>query len=385
MPHIKAFTIYHRNFVLKGHTILAQNDKKNSSNTNLNYKASGVDIDEGISLVKKIIPLAEKTNRPGIFSKIGGFGGMFDLKAANFHDPILVSSNDGVGTKLMVAIKMGNHKTIGIDLVAMCANDIVVHGGEPLFFLDYYAVGKLSACESINIIEGIVEGCKLAGCALIGGETAEMPGMYRDGDYDLAGFCVGAIERNKLLTGKNIVSGDIILGLSSSGLHSNGFSLVRKLFESNSLSYFDPAPFEKTLNLGDVLLEPTKLYVKTCLSAVQRGGVKGFAHITGGGIVDNLPRVIPEGKSAIIDLLSWPIPPIFHWLKLIGNISPIEMFRTFNCGIGMVIICDASVADDLIQHLKLAGERAFQIGHIKSVPNSSKLDLKNLESSWHSS
>ncbi|NQW00662.1 MAG: phosphoribosylformylglycinamidine cyclo-ligase, partial [Rhodospirillales bacterium] len=301
----------------------------------LSYKNSGVDIDAGNDLVENIKPLAAATTRPGVTSGLGGFGALFDLKAAGYTDPILVSGTDGVGTKLMVATAANIHNTIGIDLVAMCANDLIVQGAEPLLFLDYFATGKLNVGAGKAIIEGIAAGCKLAGCALIGGETAEMPGMYADGDYDLAGFCVGAVERDQILTGDKVGAGDVVIGLAASGIHSNGFSLVRKVVEASGLSYAAPAPFSPSLSLGEALLTPTRLYVKSCLAAIGEGGVHALAHITGGGLTENIPRVLPAGLGVVLDANRWPVPDVFTWMASVGGMSAAEMNRTFNCGIGM--------------------------------------------------
>ena len=302
-------------------------------------------IDAGNALVKAIGPLARSTARPGANAELGGFGGFFDLKAAGYRDPLLVAANDGVGTKLKLAIETGRHDGVGIDLVAMCANDLIVQGAEPLFFLDYYATGKLDNDVAAAVVASIAEGCRQAGCALIGGETAEMPGMYASGDYDLAGFCVGAVERDRVLTGAGIAPGDVILGLASSGVHSNGFSLVRRIVERESWNLAEPLPGQGGRALGEMLLEPTRIYVRALLPLVQQRRIKGLAHITGGGLLENIPRVLPDNCHAIVDADGWPLPSIFAMLQDGGQIAPEEMARTFNCGIGMVAIVDEGAAE----------------------------------------
>ena len=330
------------------------------------YKDAGVDIDAGAELVERIKPAVKRTVRSGMMGGLGGFGAFFDPKAAGFKDPILVSSTDGVGTKIKIAIDAKRHETIGIDLVAMCVNDSIVQGAEPLFFLDYFATGKLEVGVAQQVIEGIAKGCEMAGCALIGGETAEMPGMYAAGDYDLAGFTVGAVERDEILTGENIKEGDVVLGLPSSGVHSNGYSLVRKLFASTQgYSYETPAPFEAGKTMGDVLLAPTRIYVKPMLKAIKAGGVKGMAHITGGGLSENIPRVLPSNVAVRIDAKSWPRPGIFGWLAKAGNMDAADMARTFNCGLGMVVIVEAAKADSIIALLKAEGETAYKVGSVE--------------------
>jgi phosphoribosylformylglycinamidine cyclo-ligase len=305
---------------------------------------------------------------------------LFDLKAAGFKDPILVSGTDGVGTKLAIAIAAAKHDTIGIDLVAMCVNDLVVQGAEPLFFLDYYASGKLEVAVGQEIIKGIAEGCRQAGCALIGGETAEMPGLYRDGDYDLAGFAVGAVEREQVLTGAGVTAGDVVLGLASSGVHSNGYSLVRRIVAEARLAYDAPAPFERGNKLGPALLVPTRIYVRSCLAAVRAGGVRALAHITGGGLVENIPRVIPEGLAVHLDAGRWPFPPVFGWLMKGGNVAPAEMARTFNCGIGMVVVAEPSRAAALKSVLAEAGEQVFEIGRVvKRDPGTNEVVIDGLD------
>ncbi|MEE8351972.1 MAG: phosphoribosylformylglycinamidine cyclo-ligase, partial [Rhodospirillales bacterium] len=325
---------------------------------------AGVDIDAGNALVDAIKPLAASTNRPGVASELGGFGGLFDLKAAGFNDPVLVSATDGVGTKVLIADAAGRHDTIGVDLVAMCVNDLVVSGAEPLFFLDYMATGKLDIKAGRDLIKGIVDGCKQAGCALIGGETAEMPGIYDPGRYDLAGFAVGAVERENVQSGDKAKDGDVIFGLSSSGLHSNGFSLVRHVIAESGLDYAAPASFDNKQTLAQALLDPTRIYVKSCLAALATGGVQGLAHITGGGLVENIPRVLPDGLSAVLDANAWPLPTVFGWLAKVGAIVPHEMARTFNCGIGMAVIADAARADAVEAALTNAGECVYHIGTI---------------------
>jgi phosphoribosylformylglycinamidine cyclo-ligase len=347
----------------------------------LNYKKSGVDIDAGEALVEAIKPLAESTNRSGVTSSLGGFGAMFDLKLAGFTDPVLVAGTDGVGTKLKIAIEISKHDTIGIDLVAMCVNDLIVQGAEPLFFLDYFATSKLDVASGTDIVSGIAEGCKRAGCALIGGETAEMPGMYNKGDYDLAGFCIGAVEREKILGREKINEGDIVLGLAASGLHSNGFSLVRHLIEEAGISYTDDAPFQTGTTLAEALLEPTKIYVTSALAAIAAGGVHGMANITGGGLIENIPRVLPKGLGADLNASAWKLPEVFKWLAITGKISQREMARTFNCGIGMVVIVDESRADNLCKIFMQCNEQAIPIGQIVKRANSS-VEISDIEQQW---
>jgi phosphoribosylformylglycinamidine cyclo-ligase len=331
----------------------------------LTYADAGVSIDAGNALVKAIGPLARSTARPGANAELGGFGGFFDLKAAGYHDPLLVAANDGVGTKLKLAIETGIHDGVGIDLVAMCANDLIVQGAEPLFFLDYYATGKLDNDAAAAAVASIAEGCRQAGCALIGGETAEMPGMYAAGDYDLAGFCVGAVERDKALTGRDIRPGDLILGLASSGVHSNGFSLVRRIIEQDGWDLSAQAPEFDGRSLGEVLLEPTRIYVRSLLPLVQERQIKGLAHITGGGLLENIPRVLPGDCHAIVDMRRWELPPIFAQLQKGGRVAPEEMARTFNCGIGMVAIVAAGQVVEVIDGLEGAGETVVEIGRIE--------------------
>ena len=341
-------------------------DTEKLPSNGLSYKQAGVDIDAGNALVDAIKPIVRATRRPGADGEIGGFGGAFDLKAAGFTDPVLIAANDGVGTKLRIAIETGINDTIGIDLVAMCVNDLVVQGAEPLFFLDYYATGALDVAAGTAIVSGIADGCREAGCALIGGETAEMPGMYQKGDYDLAGFAVGAAERGALLPLADIEAGDVIVGIASSGVHSNGFSLVRKIVELSGLSYDAPAPFDPDATLGEALLVPTRIYVKPILSALKAGiGIKALAHITGGGFVDNIPRVLPDTLAAAIDLDAVPVPPVFGWLAHTGGLGQKEMVRTFNCGIGMIAVVKPDEANALIAALAKAEEFAIVIGTLQ--------------------
>jgi phosphoribosylformylglycinamidine cyclo-ligase len=331
----------------------------------LTYAQAGVDIDAGNRMVDLIKPLVRATARPGADAEIGGFGGLFDLKRTGFKDPVLVAANDGVGTKVKIAIETGRHDTIGIDLVAMSVNDLVVQGAEPLFFLDYYACGKLEPEVGAAVVAGISLGCREAGCALIGGETAEMPGLYSGEDYDLAGFAVGAVERGEVLPRADIAEGDVILGLASSGVHSNGFSLVRKVVAKTGLPWTTPAPFSPSQSLGDAILEPTRIYVKSCLAAIRETkAVKGFAHITGGGFPDNIPRVLPKGLGAHIDLTKVAVPPVFKWLAREGGIAQNEMLRTFNCGIGMIVVVAPKDAAAVTAAFKRAGETVATLGNV---------------------
>ena len=327
----------------------------------LNYKQAGVDIDAGNELVNRIKPFAKATSRVGANSDLGGFGALFDLKKCNFKDPVLVSSTDGVGTKLKVAIDVDKHDTIGIDLVAMSVNDLVVQGAEPLFFLDYFACSKLDVEVASQVVKGIADGCKLAGCALIGGETAEMPGMYKAGDYDLAGFAVGAVERDQILP-RPTNAGDILIGLKSIGVHSNGYSLARFILEKNSVNFSDKFSAEKTV--GEALLTPTKIYVKSCLEAIKTGKVKALSHITGGGLTENLPRVLSKNVTPNIDYKSWIRPEIFDYLQKLGNVTDEEMHRTFNCGIGMVLVVAKGDENEVKAILEKAGEEVFVIGEL---------------------
>ncbi|MBX9711235.1 MAG: phosphoribosylformylglycinamidine cyclo-ligase [Xanthobacteraceae bacterium] len=331
----------------------------------LTYSSSGVDIDAGNRLVDLIKPMVRATARAGADAEIGGFGGLFDLKAAGFKDPVLVAATDGVGTKVKIAIETGMHGGIGIDLVAMSVNDLVVQGAEPLFFLDYFACGKLDPEATAAIVAGVAEGCRESGCALIGGETAEMPGLYKDGDYDLAGFAVGAAERGALLPHKDITEGDAVIGLASSGVHSNGFSLVRKVVDKSGLAFGDSAPFSPVMTLGGALLAPTRLYVKSCLRAIRdTGAVKGLAHITGGGFTDNIPRVLPKHLGVRIALSEVPVLPVFKWLANVGGIAELEMLRTFNCGIGMIAIVRRDAVIEVMDVFTQAGEQAVHLGEV---------------------
>jgi phosphoribosylformylglycinamidine cyclo-ligase len=331
----------------------------------LTYGDSGVDIDAGNRLVDLIKPMVRATARPGADAEIGGFGGLFDLKAAGFNDPVLVAATDGVGTKVMIAIETGLYGAIGIDLVAMSVNDLVVQGAEPLFFLDYFACGKLDPEAAAAIVAGIAEGCRESGCALIGGETAEMPGLYKDGDYDLGGFAVGAAERGTLLPRSDIAVGDTVLGLASSGLHSNGFSLVRKIVELSGLGFDTPAPFAPVMTLGAALLTPTRLYVKPCLRAIREtGAVKALAHITGGGFTDNIPRVLPKHLGVTIELSRLPVSPVFKWLAEQGGVAEGELLRTFNCGVGMIAIVKADAVDRVGEVLTASGESVTRLGEV---------------------
>jgi phosphoribosylformylglycinamidine cyclo-ligase len=343
------------------------------NNPPLTYKEAGVDIDAGDALVEHIKPLAKSTDRAGVMGGLGGFGGLFDLKAAGFKDPILVSGTDGVGTKLKVAIETGMPDTVGIDLVAMCVNDIVVQGAEPLFFLDYYATGRLEVETGRRIVAGIAEGCRRAGCALIGGETAEMPGMYAEGEYDLAGFAVGAAERDQLLPRTDIAVGDVVLGLASSGLHSNGYSLVRKVMERERPDIA-------------IVMEPTRIYVKPLLQAIRStGAIKGLAHITGGGLPGNVPRCLPDGVRARLDAGRWQAPPVFGWLQRAGGVPTDDMLRTFNCGLGMIVVVDKSDVGKVTGALTAAGEVVREVGVIERAPTSeADCVVDNAESLWRS-
>ena len=344
----------------------ASTEPKNQ--TGLTYADAGVDIDAGNQLVDAIKPFIKSTHRSGVVGNIGGFGGLFDLKATGLKDPLLVAANDGVGTKLKLAIETGIHDTVGIDLTAMCVNDLIVQGAEPLFFLDYFACGKLENGVAENVIKGIAEGCNQAGCALIGGETAEMPGMYAEGEYDLAGFSVGAVERNELLPNPNLSASDKIIGLASNGVHSNGFSLVRKIIEHVGLKWDDKAPFNPETTIGEALLTPTRIYVKPILKALKEvGHIHALAHITGGGLIENIPRILSKGLNAEIDLSKITPPPVFGWLKQAGNVSETEMIRTFNCGVGMVLIVKAEKAEEITKLLNECGETATLIGEVKTA------------------
>ncbi|NJM82296.1 MAG: phosphoribosylformylglycinamidine cyclo-ligase [Tabrizicola sp.] len=328
----------------------------------LTYADAGVDIDAGNALVERIKPAAKRTARPGVMGGLGGFGALFDLKAAGYADPVLVAATDGVGTKLRIAIDTGHVETIGVDLVAMCVNDLVCQGAEPLFFLDYFATGRLDVDQAARIVEGIAAGCEASGCALIGGETAEMPGMYHDGDFDLAGFAVGAMERGCVLP-DGVREGDLLLGLASNGVHSNGYSFVRKVVEISGLSWSSPSPFGGG-TLGQALLAPTRLYVTQTLAAIRAGGVHGLAHITGGGLTENPPRVLPEGLACEIDLSAWTLPPVFRWLAETAGMAESELLKTFNCGIGMIAVVAEDAAEALTGLLRAEGETVTEIGRV---------------------
>ncbi len=333
-----------------------------TSRTPLTYRAAGVDIDAGDALVEAIKPFAKRTLRPEVLAGIGGFGALFEV-SKKYREPVLVSGTDGVGTKLKLAFQLGRHDTVGIDLVAMSVNDIVTQGAEPLFFLDYFACGKLDVAVATEVVKGIARGCELAGCALIGGETAEMPGMYAEGEYDLAGFAVGVVEKSAIVDGRDVAPGDIVLGLASSGAHSNGYSLIRGILERSRPDLradFHGRP------LGDVLLEPTRIYVKPLLGLMRQMRVKGMAHITGGGLVENVPRMLPAPVKAVIERSSWRMPPLFQWLQREGNVADEEMLRVFNCGIGMVVVVGARDADDAVKFLTAQGETVHRIGAVKA-------------------
>jgi phosphoribosylformylglycinamidine cyclo-ligase len=353
----------------------------------LRYRDAGVDIDAGNDLVNAIKPLAGSTKRSGVMAGLGGFGGFFDLRAAGYKDPILVAANDGVGTKLKIAIESGIHGGVGVDLVAMCANDLVVQGAEPLFFLDYLATGALDVDEATAVIAGIADGCLQAGCGLIGGETAEMPGMYSGKDYDLAGFCVGAVERGQELTGTDVAAGDVVLGLSSNGVHSNGFSLVRRVLDMAGLDYNDEAPFDKGRTIAEALLEPTRIYVKSCLAAIEAnrddGSVHALAHITGGGLVENIPRILPDNLAVTLHAGSWPVPVVFPWLSRAGGVPRDEMVRAFNCGIGMVVVVAEPQAKDVMQVLRDHGESVQIIGNVVASDESTpSVTIEGLDGAW---
>ncbi|MEO1733541.1 MAG: phosphoribosylformylglycinamidine cyclo-ligase [Pseudomonadota bacterium] len=337
-----------------------------SGKNGITYADAGVDIDAGNALVDRIKPAAKRTQRPGTMGALGGFGALFDLKAAGYEDPILVAATDGVGTKLRIAIDTGVVDGVGIDLVAMCVNDLVCQGAEPLFFLDYFATGKLEPDTAARIVEGIATGCERAGCALIGGETAEMPGMYADGDFDLAGFSVGAMERGTALP-DGVATGDVLLGLASDGIHSNGYSLVRRLVDMAGLDWTDPCPWDNA-TLGEVLLTPTRLYVRPALAGLSIGGVHGLAHITGGGITENVPRFLPDGLGCAIDLSTWVLPDVFRWMAATGGMAEAEMLKTFNCGIGLVIAVDPGKATDVAAMLRDLGETVHDIGRVTDRP-----------------
>ncbi len=348
------------------------------------YAAAGVDIDAGNRMVELIKPLVRGTARAGAEAEIGGFGGLFDLKAAGFSDPILVAATDGVGTKVKIAVETARHDTIGIDLVAMSVNDLVVQGAEPLFFLDYFACSKLDPAVGAMVVKGIAAGCSEARCALIGGETAEMPGMYQTGDYDLAGFAVGAVGRQDLLPRNHIAPGDVVIGLASSGVHANGFSLVRRIVAATGLSWDAPAPFDPARSLGEALLTPTRLYVRSCLAAIRKTkAVKALVHITGGGFVDNIPRVLPKGLSVAVELDRVPVLPVFKWLAATGDVSEQEMLRTFNCGVGMIAVLDPGTAAAASEQLAAHGETVVQLGEVVTGKDEPRVEFSgSLDLSW---
>jgi phosphoribosylformylglycinamidine cyclo-ligase len=341
------------------------------------YAAAGVDIDAGNRMVEMIKPLVRGTARAGADAEIGGFGGLFDLKAAGFSDPILVAATDGVGTKVKIAVETARHDTIGIDLVAMSVNDLVVQGAEPLFFLDYFACGKLDPMVGAAVVKGIAAACREAGCALVGGETAEMPGVYQGGDYDLAGFAVGAVARKDLLPRADIAPGDVVIGLASTGVHSNGFSLVRRIVATSGLTWHQPAPFDPSRSLGEALLTPTRLYVRSCLAAIrQTRAVKAFAHITGGGFTENIPRVLPQGLAVALDLDRVPVLPVFKWLAKAGDVGENEMLRTFNCGVGMIAVLDRNGADAASEVFAANGDSVVWLGEIIAASGGGRVDFR---------
>ncbi len=348
------------------------------------YAAAGVDIDAGNRMVELIKPLVRGTARAGADAEIGGFGGLFDLKAAGFRDAILVAATDGVGTKVKIAVETSRHDTIGIDLVAMSVNDLVVQGAEPLFFLDYFACSKLDPAVGAKVVEGIAAGCREARCALIGGETAEMPGMYQLGDYDLAGFAVGAVGRNDVLPRRDIAPGDVVIGLTSSGVHANGFSLVRRIVAASGLSWDAPAPFAPARSLGEALLTPTRIYVQSCLAAIRgTKAVKALAHITGGGFVDNIPRVLPTELAVTLELDRVPVLPVFKWLAASGDVDEQEMLRTFNCGIGMIAVLEPSAAEAASEQLRANGETVVRLGEVVAGTGEPRVDFAgSLDLSW---
>lgn len=369
----------------EGNRAAGQPIMTSSSDRSDRYRQAGVDIEAGNSFVEAIKPLAKATARAGVAGGLGGFGGLFDLKAAGFNDPILVAATDGVGTKLKIAQAAGRHDTIGIDLVAMCVNDLIVQGAEPLFFLDYLASGKLEIAVQRDVVAGISEGCLQAGCGLIGGETAEMPGMYQGGDYDVAGFSVGAAERGHLLPRAGIQAGDVLLGLASSGVHSNGFSLIRHLVGEAGFDYGAPAPFQNDTTLAEALLTPTRIYVKPCMAAVKAGLIKAMAHITGGGLLENIPRVLPEGVAARLDATAWPLPPVFAWAAEVGGLEAKELARTFNSGLGMVLVVAEADADAATRTLEDAGENVYRVGVIETCgADGEPVVIEGMEAAWPS-
>lgn len=353
------------------------------------YKEAGVDIEAGAELVERIKPAIKNTMRSGVMSSIGGFGALFDPKAAGYDDPVLVSATDGVGTKLKIAIDTNTHDTVGIDLVAMCVNDLIVQGAEPLFFLDYFACGKLELGVAEQVISGIAKGCELAGCALIGGETAEMPGMYGEGDYDLAGFNVGAVNRDKIITGDRVTEGDVIIGLAASGLHSNGYSLVRRIVETTQgYDYQTKTDFSEGKTLGEVLLTPTRIYVKSILSALKLSDgegqpyIKAIANITGGGLIENIPRSLPEGYAAVINTKSWDMPELLKWLAKAGNLETQDIATTLNCGIGMVVITSSDKSQGVMDVLSENGEKCFEIGYVEKQKSDDLVIINDAQDSW---
>jgi phosphoribosylformylglycinamidine cyclo-ligase len=347
------------------------------------YADAGVDIDAGSELVARIGPIAAATRRPGSMGTLGGFGGLFDLAACGFKDPILVATADGVGTKVLLAAEAGTLRAVGVDLVAMCVNDLVVQGAQPLFFLDYYAAGRLVPTLAAEVVAGIGEGCRLAGCALIGGETAEMPGLYERGEFDLAGFAVGAVERGATLPRPDLIAeGDVVLGLASSGVHANGFSMVRLVLREHGLRLGDPCPFDPGRSLAEALLAPTRVYVASCLAAIATGGVKALAHVTGGGLVENPPRVLGEGQVVRIDAASWALPPLFRWLAEAGRLRAPELLRTFNCGIGMVLVVDPERAEAVRAALAAGGEEVHTIGGVVPGSGRPRVEFARVEALW---
>ena len=349
------------------------------------YAEAGVDIDAGVRLVDQIAPFAKATARVGATPALGGFGGLFDLRACGFRDPMLVATTDGVGTKVLLAAEAQSRRAIGIDLVAMCVNDLVVQGAQPLFFLDYFATGRLDPTTAREVVAGIGDGCRMAGCALIGGETAEMPGLYGRGEFDLAGFAVGAVERDAVLPRPDrIAAGDLVLGLASSGIHANGFSLVRLVLREQGLELDAPCPWDASLPLRAALLEPTRIYVASCLAAIASGGVKALAHITGGGLVENPPRVLAEGQVMQLDARAWALPPVFAWLARAGRLDALELMRTFNCGIGMLLVVDPGRADVVRSALQAHGETVLTIGTVAAAAGRPRVEFAGLESAWPS-
>lgn len=346
------------------------------------YRQSGVDIDAGNAFVKRIKPLAASTARPGVRPDLGGFGALFDLQQTGFKDPLLVATTDGVGTKLLLAEQAGDFSGVGIDLVAMCVNDLIVQGATPLFFLDYLATGRLELDAATKVVEGVAEGCRQAGCALVGGETAEMPGLYAPGQMDLAGFSVGAVERTRVLPSADLAAGDVILGLASSGVHSNGFSLVRLILKETGAALHEAAPFAPERTLAEALLAPTRIYVKAGLAAIAAGGVKAMAHITGGGLVENLPRVLRDGLHAELDAKTWPLPPVMGWLQQAGGLAAAEMGRTFNAGIGFCLVVAPDAVEAVSTALEQAGEQVHRIGRLVEADGPAAVRIENQDEAW---